>query len=404
MKRPRVLFLTAGLFQYRTRFHTVLRRTLADEEIDYCLAISPPKASDAQRNTFAELDFVIPVRDIRVSAGSSELIYQRAARLIYEYDLVILTQESKFLLNFLLGLIPRGLRPISALFGHGRNFQADSTLVSQCGELMKRFITGRFDWWFAYNQLSVASMIAAGADPARITNVQNAFDTWELREHLQAARRAKEHWLPQKGEFNNSHAGLFIGSLYPVKRIDFLLKAADLIKAREPRFSLIVAGDGPLRTIVHEAATTRPWLHAVGAVQGLQKADLLSQVKVLLMPGGVGLVVLDAFEAGLPLVTTENNLHGPEIEYLSDGLNGIITRPGDDVGAYADSVVMLLQDDEKRRQMSVNARNSAEAYSVEEMANRFAAGISKALDWGTANRRSLSRLESYSQPRRSRRL
>ncbi len=43
-------------------------------------------------------------------------------------------------------------------------------------------------------------------------------------------------------------------------------------------------------------------------------------------PGAVGLAILDAFAAGLPMVTTHCRGHGPEIAYLRQNENGLMTE------------------------------------------------------------------------------
>ena len=46
--------------------------------------------------------------------------------------------------------------------------------------------------------------------------------------------------------------------------------------------------------------------------------------KLFLMPGLLGLAVLDAEVMGLPVVTTRYPWHSPEIAYLRDGETGVI--------------------------------------------------------------------------------
>ena len=42
-----------------------------------------------------------------------------------------------------------------------------------------------------------------------------------------------------------------------------------------------------------------------------------------LLPGAVGLGVLDSFAFDVPLVTVDLPYHGPEIDYVRDGENGV---------------------------------------------------------------------------------
>src|SRR5581483_11908837 len=120
--------------------------------------------------------------------------------------------------------------------------------------------------------------------------------------------------------------GLFLGSLSKDKRVDFLLDSCARIAAAEPRFRLLVAGEGEELWKVRNAAAAVDWLIPVGRVDDLHgRALLLAVCDALLVPGAVGLVALDAFAAGAPLVTTSSDAHGPEIEYVRDGENGVVT-------------------------------------------------------------------------------
>ena len=48
--------------------------------------------------------------------------------------------------------------------------------------------------------------------------------------------------------------GLYCGSLYPDKRLDLLLAAAEKVHEKHPGFRLVVVGDGPSRPFVTDAA------------------------------------------------------------------------------------------------------------------------------------------------------
>jgi glycosyltransferase involved in cell wall biosynthesis len=157
-----------------------------------------------------------------------------------------------------------------------------------------------------------------------------------------------------------------------------LVAAIDLIKEAVPNFHFIVVGDGPEGSIVREAASSRNWVHSVGVLKGHDKAVLFKMSHVQLNPGLVGLHVLDAFSAGLPMITTSNSLHSPEIAYLQDGVNGVVVD-GDNVHDYAQTVVELLLNDLSRNIMAERCRADALKYTVENMAVNFAGGVLAAL-------------------------
>ncbi|NQT92253.1 MAG: glycosyltransferase, partial [Lentisphaerae bacterium] len=120
-----------------------------------------------------------------------------------------------------------------------------------------------------------------------------------------------------------------------------------------------------------------PWCVWVGAKYGAERVKYLALGDIWLNPGMTGLVVLDAFALGLPMATTDNGIHSPEICYVRQGENGILTHrnPGD----YAEQVADLLQTQPALASMQENALNESFKYSAEDMASRFAQGILRCL-------------------------
>jgi glycosyltransferase involved in cell wall biosynthesis len=138
-----------------------------------------------------------------------------------------------------------------------------------------------------------------------------------------------------------------------------------------------VAGDGPARGVAEAAARGLPCVRWLGAQRGVEKATLLAACDFMLLPGAVGLAIVDAFAAGLPLLATRAPGHGPEIAYLEPGRNGDLTAP--DPAAYAAAVTRLLQQPEVLQQWRRQARADGQRYTLEGMVERFGQGILAAL-------------------------
>jgi glycosyltransferase involved in cell wall biosynthesis len=98
----------------------------------------------------------------------------------------------------------------------------------------------------------------------------------------------------------------------------------------------------------------------------------------MLNPGLVGLGILDAFAAGIPLITTDCGLHSPEIAYLESGQNGLMTA--DTVQAFSGACSGLLADSEALRRMGEAAKACASIYNIQHMTQRFGDGILAALE------------------------
>jgi glycosyltransferase involved in cell wall biosynthesis len=166
----------------------------------------------------------------------------------------------------------------------------------------------------------------------------------------------------------------------PQKGLGFLLDGCRAARRHGVDLQLVVMGDGPLAGWLTERTSEEPWIHAVGPQFGTEKARLLAAADVFAMPSGVGLSILDAFAAGLPVIAADLRNHNPEIAYLEHGRNGVMA-PADPV-AYGAQLAQLLTDERECKKMSLGARATAGRYTVDNMVNNFAAGIEVALGRG----------------------
>lgn len=307
-----------------------------------------------------------------------KLCWHDVSAQVHDADLIVLPQENKQLYNYWL-MLTRGSRKL-ALWGHGRNFQADDR--GSWRERIKQALTRQADWWFAYTEISRRAMQEARVPSERITVLNNSIDLREMAalleqatpERVEAARLA----FGLAGTSHGTPVGISVASLHGDKLIPFLLDAAFRIRELLPGFQMIIVGDGSQRALVQQAVQrSGGWLHWMGVRKGLDKVLLMKMAQVMLNPGMVGLNILDALACGTPMVTTDCGLHSPEIAYLQPGINGLMTHP--EVDAYARTVVQLLQDRAQLDRLTHGCLESAREYSLDNMARNFCDGISRAL-------------------------
>lgn len=305
-------------------------------------------------------------------------LYHRLPNDIWASDLIIMSQANSILTNHFIQ-IRRLLKPgfKTAFWGHGKNFQSDHP--NSLSERFKKLISSQVDWWFAYNGLSRCIVENLGFPKDRITSVENSIDTKDLASCRESLTNEDLDTVRSSLNTQSSNIAVYTGGLYKNKRIGFLLESAVLIRARIPDFELIVIGSGPERHLVSTAARKYPWIHDVGPKAHREIVPYWALSKVLLMPGGVGLVVLDSFALGVPMVTTDTRLHGPEIDYLKDGQNGLVVPCGDSARIYAEAVISLLNNPIQLDHLQQGALDSAKLYSIENMAENFSNGIINAL-------------------------
>ncbi|MFN7236272.1 MAG: glycosyltransferase family 4 protein [Brevundimonas sp.] len=372
-----VAYVYPYAFQYRLPFHERLREILAAQGVEYRVYYCSNPHFPA-RGDFQPPEWAIDTECAYAKVGSMEVRYQRALSAVQKVDLVIVQQENGLLLNYVLQLLRAASGRKVAFFGHGQNFQSAGSKPLR--EAFKRLWITQVDWWFAYTERSAEIVRRAGYPAERITAFNNAIDTGAIGAEL--ARLDDREAARVRSELcdGSNHIGVYIGGLYDLKRIPFLIEAAQAIRQRVPDFHLLVIGGGPDRALVEAAAKTYPWIHALGPRFGAEKTLLASLGRVFLMPGLVGLSVLDSFAYDTPMVTTDLPYHSPEIDYLKDGVNGVIVREAEDVDAYADAVTRILTDEAWRAQLQAGAAEALQTYTVEAMAQRFADGVIKALE------------------------
>lgn len=364
-----VCIVQAVMKRYRTPLFELMEQALAADNISLQVVYGPPWPQEAIRGDNVEL--APPLGRKVANWWLGPILAQPMWKPWSSADLVIVEHANKYVLNYLLmALRALGLKRF-AYWGHGRDRQSSPDSRSA---RLRRWTLPRTDWWFAYTEGARRDVEAAGFAADRITVVGNAIDTRQIRDQVAAVTQAqRDAARASLGMDAAARVLVCCGSLHPNKHVDLLVQASDVIHAADPSVHLVIIGGGPCLPQVRELAASRPWVHCVGPKFGQELAVLLSLAELWLNPGLVGLGVLDAFCAGLPMITRDLPVHSPEVEYIEHEINGLILPP--DMNAYARTVVALLGDADRLRRMQDAARAASARHSIEAMATNFANGI-----------------------------
>jgi glycosyltransferase involved in cell wall biosynthesis len=369
--RQRVLIVQPYLPDYRRPFFDRVVDRLGDDGVDVELVVGRAAGRQASRSDEAELPgYAGSVRTWRVGVGSRSVRWKRVP--VRHADLVVSELGSGVVENY-----PIALRHPArfAAFGHG---YPAVTAPNRLDGALERWQMRRARHLFAYTDAGGAAMIRAGVDERRVTVVRNTIDVAALEGHVGAVddsvRAAQRERL---GIDVAAPVALFIGGLDDSKRPEMLLGVAELVAARLPGFVLVVAGDGTARPVIERRAGEVPWLRYVGRADEPTKAALASVASLLLNPGRVGLLAVDSFVLGLPVVTTEWPFHAPEFEYLEHGRTAVVAQ--DDLESVAAAVVGLFSDRQRLATMAAACRAERVAYRLDDMVERFCDGVVRAL-------------------------
>jgi glycosyltransferase involved in cell wall biosynthesis len=374
---PTVVLFQYRMFHYRTELMDLLRAKLAAAGVQLEVVYGQAYGKERLKEDEADLSWGHKVRNFYLPIKEKkDLCWQPLPRVLKHPDMVIFMQENRLLANYYWMLQSKLGRTRVAFWGHGRDFQ--SRAVGGLRERWKQATINAVDWWFAYTPITVDVLGASGFPRDRVSLLNNSIDTAGFRREAQAV--TQEHIAALRTQFEiaqGAPVGLFCGSIYPDKKPAFMVSVADLLHERHPDFHFLVIGDGQSAGLMRDAANARPWMHCVGAKRGAEKAALFRLASFVINPGSVGLHVLDAFALSLPMLTTRAALHGPEIAYLEHGKTGFVTE--DDVQAYADCALSLIDDPVYASTVRENCHQASLEYTVERMATRFAEGIVQCL-------------------------
>jgi glycosyltransferase involved in cell wall biosynthesis len=372
----KVVVLQHRLLHYRTALFEQLRTSCAERGIELHLVHGQATQREQAKDDEGSLPWAHKVANRAWQVGDRDLIWQPFPQQLRDADLVLVMQESRLLSNYPLLLKRLFTGPKVAYWGHGANLQSHAP--DGLRERWKRLALTRVDWWFAYTQSTVDIVRAAGFPAERTTQLDNTIDTRGFQRDLAAITDADlapaKHAL---GIGSGAPVGIFCGSLYPDKRLEFLVEAADRIHAQAPAFHCVVIGDGPSMPYLRDKTTLRPWLHLLGAKKGPERALYFRLANFMLNPGTVGLHIVDAFCSGLVLFTTSGGRHSPEIAYLRRGENAFMTA--DSTEEYAATVLGLLSDPAHFSRVKAAALADAERYTLDNMVRRFTDGIAQCL-------------------------
>lgn len=366
----RLLVIQRRLTSYRVPFFERLKSECSCREIHLELACGESTEPERSKADAGNIDWAQSLETKYFLNG--KICWQPFGKLLSNVDLVVVTQENKLVYN----LVPQflGQRHRFALWGHGANLQGDA---NSWRERFKAKVARRADWWFGYTEMSRPLITRNGFPNDRITILNNSVDTSEMRAHLNGLPANDRVVWRQANDVGSGPVGIFLGSLYTEKRIEFLLQAAQAIRQELPSFELVLVGAGPQRELVEAFCAANPWAHYLGTRNGLEKVRALAASDVMLNPGLVGLGILDSLVCGLPIFTTDCGLHSPEIAYLSNDHNGVMTS--NDISAYVQAVLALLRSPKDHARMAMACRESGECYSVANMARNFADGVQACL-------------------------
>ena len=175
-------------------------------------------------------------------------------------------------------------------------------------------------------------------------------------------------------EISNTKKILFVGRLEKVKGVDYLIQAMHHIKDKHPDAQLTIIGDGPEKQNLYELVIflhLEEHVNFLGWVEHTKLEEYYKEATLVVIPSiwpeNFPTVCNEAMSTGRPVIGT--NVGGiPEM--IDHGINGYIVEPKQ-AEEIAECIIALFKDENLLKQMSINARNRTQKFSVENYADKI---------------------------------
>lgn len=251
-----------------------------------------------------------------------------------KYDIVILSEGVFFLSNYLIILICKVYKIKYGFYSHGYNHQRQSSKISSALELVRGFMQRRADFIIVYTNNGFKHVNEINkVSKERIFIAKNTLDIEGIHERIKKV--TKEELLNYRNSLNidiNDFVLIFVGRLEPEKNPLWVAESIKYLLKKGISSHAIFIGDGSEKTKILNYKDTlskdiSPRIHLLGGMS-VENVDIYLKLSDLsVMPGMTGLAIVHSFALGKPYLTIESKMHSPEIEYLVNNKNGLITKP-----------------------------------------------------------------------------
>jgi len=170
------------------------------------------------------------------------------------------------------------------------------------------------------------------------------------------------------------HQAVFVGRLVFYKNLDVIFHALEKVIRRVRDAQLIIVGDGEMRCnwqrLVHQLGLSQH-VEFRGRVPHEVKVGLLRESAFLVLPSmveGFGIVVLEAFACGRPVIASSI---GALKELITEGVDGYLINPSS-VEEWTDRMIRLFADPQLASEMGEKGRRKLIVnYSMKHILKEF---------------------------------
>ena len=378
---------------YRANFYHLLRKT---SKKDYVVFYGPPPAAVGLPDFDLNPDSRnVKIKNREISFFGQRIIYQPViARVMFSsFDAVILLHEMKSVSTIALFALCKMIGKPVIWWGQGFDKEHDRSIkftpLAQLVAAVKKSLAGLGDMYIVYTEGGADKLMQSSVPKDKINVVRNTIDMGEQCSlyanfvNADDAKFRKDHSLKL-----DSKILLYIGRIYKAKRVEELLYLVRQVNSNKLCGSFVEAviiGNGPELDRVKEIGRPIQGIHFLGEVYDQEIiAQYMRICSAVVIPGAVGLAVNHAFAHGVPVITRQHNNHGPEVEYIVSGKNGLVIDG--DFASFVRETVVYLNSPDCQKRMAKAALERRNVLTLDFMVKAFDEAVSKAIKQKAKNR------------------
>jgi len=221
-------------------------------------------------------------------------------------------------------------------------------------------------------------VIYLGSSPEKVFIMPNA-SNFSQGENLSPKELETEGF-----KVNNKKIILFVGRLVKQKGVDYLINAFYKLKKERDDIGLVIIGKGEheyeLKKMVKSLKIEKD-VHFLGQIDNHLLTYYYNSCEVCIIPSitdemldAWAFVVNEAMYCGKPVIATD--AVGSAFDMIKNGKNGFIV-PEKDENALYESMMVILSDENLRRNMGKESKKIVEGFGYDNMVE----GFSKAIDY-----------------------
>ena len=332
---PSVTLYYLTLIHYR---ESVFQRLAADPAIDFSICCG-------KRSPYVGMKNFEPVSPLRVSFVRNLVIRLGKKHYVaWQFGSIFHYLRNRPDVVILLGFDPHILSTIplfflARLFGSKVLWWSHATLGQQgkLSDAIRLYFYRHADGVLTYDDVGRKRLLDAGLRPDTTHTIWNCINDSEY------ADIAGQTPPPKSGP---PHI-LYVGRIYHEKKLETLIRAANVMNTRDFEFAIDIVGDGPDKLQLEKLSETLDLNRQItfhGAVYKDGLHSFLATATIGVVPSWAGLSVVQFMAAGLPTVTEESTgrNHPPEVSFIIEGETGAFYR-FEDPEDLADVIINTIE-------------------------------------------------------------